>query len=221
MKEGLHETLIFSGISSAKKSASTPTAIGSRKTLYGSQVPGKPSRNNAMLNEMQSKLQKRKEKVDKEAYVVQTPENALPPTGLRGRSPSTEGDGGRRYSRDSGRHSWTPCSDYDPQRRISVDYSQYRKVSVDLDRKEELRIAKAVRKSSAKILGRGSPSMFEQGCNETVIKPVGESPIPQANIPPPSPVVMRYWKQCSSGAMEDTENNNDEDESGKHKLCYL
>ena len=36
-------------------------------------------------------------------------------------------------------------------RRVSVDYSHYRRVSVDMDRKEELALAKAVRKSSVKI----------------------------------------------------------------------
>ena len=53
-------------------------------------------------------------------------------------------------SRDSGRCSLTPSVDGDP-RRYSVDYSHYRPVSVDMDRKEELALAKDVRKSSVKI----------------------------------------------------------------------
>jgi hypothetical protein len=186
-----------------------------------------------MLSEMQSKLQKRREKVDKEAYVVQTPENALPPTGhkakhtytndvtrksstpLRGWTPPVD-YGPRRASKDSGRDSWTPTSDYDPNRRISVDYSQYRKVSVDLERKEELCLAKAVRKSSVKMLGRCSPSMFDPNVEEAVIQPMQDAPPPQANIPPPSPVVMRYWKQCSSADDTiDTDNANDDDKYGK------
>ena len=53
-------------------------------------------------------------------------------------------------SKDSGRCSLTPSVDGDT-RRLSVDYSNYRRVSVDMDRKEELALAKAVRKSSVKI----------------------------------------------------------------------
>jgi len=207
--------------SDQNRATSTPTGPSRPKSWHGSQVPGKPPRNNAMLSEMQSKLQKRKEKVDKEAYVVQTPENALPPTGqsikptsstpLRGWTPPVD-YGPRRASRDSGRDSWTPTSDYDPERRVSVDFSQYRKVSVDLERKEELSLAKAVRKSSVKMLGRGSPSTFEQNPEETVIQP----PPPHTHIPPPSPVVMRYWKQCSSTDVTiDSDKSNDEDKNGQ------
>jgi len=220
---GVEETpACAEGIASEQNRAtSTPTGPSRPKSWHGSQVPGKPPRNNAMLSEMQSKLQKRKEKVDKEAYVVQTPENALPPTGqtikptsstpLRGWTPPVD-YGPRRASRDSGRDSWTPSSDYDPERRVSVDFSQYRKVSVDLERKEELSLAKAVRKSSVKMLGRGSPSMFEQNPEETVIQP----PPPATHIPPPSPVVMRYWKQCSSTDVTiDSDKSNDEDKNGQ------
>jgi len=215
------------------RTTTTPTGTARPKSWHGSQVPGKPARNNAMLSEMQSKLQKRREKVDKEAYVVQTPENALPPTGhkprhtytndvtrksstpLRGWTPPVD-YGPRRASKDSGRDSWTPTSDYDPNRRISVDYSQYRKVSVDLERKEELCLAKAVRKSSVKMLGRGSPSMFDPNVEETVIQSIQDTPPPQANIPPPSPVVMRYWKQCSSADDTiDTDKDNDDDKNGQ------
>jgi len=221
--------------SDQNRATSTPTGPSRPKSWHGSQVPGKPPRNNAMLSEMQSKLQKRKEKVDKEAYVVQTPESALPPSGpkVRPLSNATDGNrksstplrgwtppvdyGPRRASRDSGRDSWTPTSDYDPERRVSVDYSQYRKVSVDLERKEELSLAKAVRKSSVKMLGRGSPSMFEQNQEETVIRNPKEI-IPQQtlNIPPPSPVVMRYWKQCSSTDITiDTDKSIDDDNNGQ------
>ena len=60
------------------------------------------------------------------------------------------GSSHRRMSKDSGRCSLTPSVDGDT-RRVSVDYSHYRRVSVDMDRKEELALAKAVRKSSVKI----------------------------------------------------------------------
>eukprot|EP00092_Neocalanus_flemingeri_P012070 GFUD01013013.1.p1 GENE.GFUD01013013.1~~GFUD01013013.1.p1 ORF type:complete len:1302 (+),score=446.81 GFUD01013013.1:135-4040(+) len=217
------------------RTTSTPTGTSRPKSWHGSQVPGKPAINRAIISEMQSKLAKRRDKVDKEAYVVETPESALPPTGQKPRPVSgTEGNrksstplsrgwtppvdyGPRGVSKDSGRDSWTPTSDYDPQRKVSVDYSQYRKVSVDLERKEELSLAKAVRKSSVKMLGRGSPSIFEQNV-EAVIQPTKETPPPQTNVPPPSPVVMRYcWKQCSSTADDtidtiDTENENDDDD---------
>jgi len=219
------------------RTTSTPTGASRPKSWHGSQVPGKPAINKAIIGEMQSKLAKRREKVDKEAYVVQTPESALPPTGQKPRplSCTTDGNrksstplsrgwtppidyGPRRMSKDSGRDSWTPTSDYDPQSRVSVDYSQYRKVSVDQERKEELCLAKAVRKSSVKMLGRASPSMFEPNV-EAVIQPMKETPSPQANIPPPSPVVMRYWKQCSSTADDDTIDskieNDDDDKNGQ------
>jgi len=211
---------------------STPTGVNRPKSWHGSQVPGKPGRNNAMLSEMQSKLQKRKEKVDKEAYVVQTPENALPPTGPKQKPPLHSTDrksstpmrgwtppvdyGARRASKDSGRDSWTPTSEYEGQRRISVDYSQYRKVSVDLDRKEELCLAKAIRKSSAKMLGRTSPSVFDSNSEENITqsKKLTTPPPVAMNIPPPSPVVMRYWKQCSNGGIEN-DDDVDIDKNGK------
>merc|ERR1711970_1617119 len=64
------------------------------------------------------------------------------------------------------------------------------------------------------MLGRGSPSMFEPNQEETVIHPPQETT--PANIPPPSSVVMRYWKQCSTtDASEDTENSNGEDKNGQ------
>jgi len=231
---GVEETpACAEGVASEQNRATTtPTGPSRPKSWHGSQVPGKPPRNNAMLSEMQSKLQKRKEKVDKEAYVVQTPETTLPPIGQKARPVSYTADGNRksstplrgwtppvdhgprRASKDSG--CWTPTSEYDPERRVSVDYSQYRKVSVDLERKEELCLAKAVRKSSVKMLGRGSPSMFESNQEETVIQPPQENtPLP-ANIPPPSSVVMRYWKQCSTtDVSEDTENSNGDDNKGQ------
>merc|ERR1711970_706721 len=64
------------------------------------------------------------------------------------------------------------------------------------------------------MLGRGSPSMFEPNQEETVIHPPQETT--PANIPPPSSVVMRYWKQCSTtDASEDTENSNGDDNKGQ------
>ena len=50
--------------------------------------------------------------------------------------------GDRRLSRDSGRYSLTPSVD-----GVEVDYSHYPRVSVDRDRKEELALAKEVRRS--------------------------------------------------------------------------
>jgi len=212
------------------RKTSTPTGSSRPKSWHGSQVPGKPAINRAIISEMQLKLAKRRDKVDKEAYVVETPESALPPTGHKPRPLSCTTDvnrksstplsrgwtppvdyGPRRMSKDSGRDSWTPTSDYDPQRKISVDYSQYRKVSVDQERKEELCLAKAVRKSSVKMLGRASPSIFEPN-TETVIQPMKETSQPFENIPPPSPVVMRYWKQCSSTADDTIDTNNEADD---------
>ena len=52
------------------------------------QVPGKPGRDNAFLSEIQNKLSKRRDKVDAESYVVETPDHlvveSLPPSGREG-----------------------------------------------------------------------------------------------------------------------------------------
>ena len=93
--------------------------------------------------------------MDAESYVVETPDHlvaveSLPPSGRSGDGDYSPGSAHRRMSKDSGRCSLTPSVDGDT-RRLSVDYSNYRRVSVDMDRKEELALAKAVRKSSVKI----------------------------------------------------------------------
>ena len=92
--------------------------------------------------------------MDAESYVVETPDHlvveTLPPSGRAGDGDNSPGASHRRMSKDSGRASLTPSVDGDT-RRLSVDYSHYRRVSVDMDRKEELALAKAVRKSSVKI----------------------------------------------------------------------
>ena len=86
--------------------------------------------------------------------MVETPDHlvveSLPPSGRGGDGDYSPGSSHRRMSKDSGRCSLTPSVDGDT-RRVSVDYSHYRRVSVDMDRKEELALAKAVRKSSVKI----------------------------------------------------------------------
>ena len=56
------------------------------KSHYGAKVPGKPKPSNAFLSEIQTKLSTRRDKVDREAYVVETPDHlvvveSLPPAG--------------------------------------------------------------------------------------------------------------------------------------------
>ena len=172
-------------------------------------MPGKPKKSNAFLSEIQNKLSKRRDKVDAEAYVVETPDHlvmveTLPPSGHLRSHDSDYSPGQRRMSKDSGRCSLTPSIDGDGQRRYSVDYSQYRRVSVDMERKEELRLAKEVRKSSVKIV-RGSPTMWDSdhgsGSETPTLK--DGSPETVSHLPPASPVVMRYWKQCAGADQED------------------
>ena len=188
-----------------------PNGKARPKSWYGSQVPGKPKRDNDFINEMQSKLSKRKNKVDAESYVVETPDHLVvvdrrdtPPTDCSPFMP-------RRSSKDSGRCSMTPSCDGDTHRRFSVDFNQYRRVSVDLERKEELILAKQVRKSSAKIL-RSSPSSWEQNTESAPAHPTEESPseIP-TDVPEASPVVMRYWKQCAGADSEENDVNEEDD----------
>ena len=38
------------------------------------------------------------------------------------------------------------------------------------------------------------------------------------NLPPPSPVVMRYWKQCA-GAEDDEEEGQNEEDQGEFETC--
>ena len=197
-----------------------PNAKGRPKSWYGSQVPGKPKRDNAFLNEMQSKLSRRKDKVDAESYVVETPDHlveSLPPSGPRRDRDTPPTDYSpfmqRRTSKDSGRFSLTPSCD--------GDFTQYRRVSVDLERKEELILAKQVRKSSAKMLRTSSsPCSWEQNMESPPAKSIEDSPSETpTNVPEASPVVMRYWRQCAGADSEEKEvdgaNDNDE---GKHKI---
>ena len=197
-----------------------PNAKARPKSWYGSQVPGKPKRDNAFLNEMQSKLSRRKDKVDAESYVVETPDHlvveSLPPSGARRERDTPPTDFSpfmqRRSSKDSGRFSLTPSCD--------GDFTQYRRVSVDLERKEELILAKQVRKSSAKMLcSSRSPCSWEQSM-ESPSKSIQDSPSETPiNVPEASPVVMRYWKQCAGADGEENEavDENDNDQ-GKTKL---
>ena len=202
-----------------------PNAKARPKSWYGSQVPGKPKRDNAFLNEMQSKLSRRKDKVDAESYVVETPDHlvvveSLPPAGPRRERDTPPTDYSpfmqRRSSKDSGRFSLTPSCD--------GDFTQYRRVSVDLERKEELILAKQVRKSSAKMLGSSrSPCSWEQNRESPSTKSIEDSPSETpTNVPEASPVVMRYWKQCAGDDSEENEvvDENDNDQ-GKDKLNIL
>ena len=193
-----------------------PNAKARPKSWYGSQVPGKPKRDNAFLNEMQSKLSRRKDKVDAESYVVETPDHlvveSLPPSGARRERDTPPTDFSpfmqRRSSKDSGRFSLTPSCD--------GDFTQYRRVSVDLERKEELILAKQVRKSSAKMLRSSrSPCSWEQNRESPSTQSMEDSPSETpTNVPEASPVVMRYWKQCAGADSEETdvddENDNDQ-----------
>ena len=212
-----HFINLIAGVASQKDKCLMPNGKPRPKSWYGSQVPGKPRRDNDFINEMQSKLSKRKDKVDAESYVVETPDHlvveSLPPSGARRETPPTDYSPfmQRRSSKDSGRFSMTPSCDGEPNRRFSMDFNQYRRVSVDLERKEELILAKQVRKSSAKIL-RASPCSWEQNV-ESPSKSKEDSPSePPPNVPEASPVVMRYWKQCS-GAVNDGNEVDDEDDN--------
>ena len=198
-----------------------PNAKARPKSWYGSQVPGKPKRDNAFLNEMQSKLSRRKDKVDAESYVVETPDNmvvveSLPPAGPRRERDTPPIDYSpfmqRRSSKDSGRFSLTPSCD--------GDFTQYRRVSVDLERKEELILAKQVRKSSAKMLrSSGSPCSWEQNRESPSTKSIEDSPSETpTGVAEASPVVMRYWKQCAGADSEENEVvDENEEEQGKDK----
>jgi len=176
---------------------STPTGPDRIKSWHGTQVPGKPKINRPLMSEMGALLAKRRDKVDKESYVSEGPDPVkvpelvcLPPSGPR--KPSTT-------SIDSGRG-----ESVEPTRQNSQEPGGYSRVSVDRDRKEELKMAKAVRQSSAKILGRASPGPnWVPNTPSTAPSPVTvkqeEDTVPGLA---PSPVVMRYWKQCSSSTAD-------------------
>merc|ERR1712032_546673 len=146
-----------------------------------------------LVSEMEGKLAKRRNKVDQEAYVSEGPDPVLPPpepvclppTGAR--KPSVA-------SVDSGRG-----ASIESNSRNSLEPGGYARVSVDQERKEELMLAKAVRRSSAKMLTRdASPNSLTSPIESPLT--VKQEVSPASSLPPPSPVVMRYWKQCSSTA---------------------
>ena len=157
------------------------------------QVPGKPKINRTLVSEMEGRLANRRNKVDAEAYVSEGPDPVvvppeppsprLPPSGVRKPS-SASMDSGRGASIESGLNS-----------RNSLEPGGYARVPVDQERKEELMMAKAVRRSSAKMLSRDpSPNLgLEQPQSPVTV-------VEAAPAPPPSQVVMRYWNQCSSTA---------------------
>ena len=156
-------------------------------------MPGKPKINKTLVSEMEGKLAKRRNKVDQEAYVSEGPDPVLPPpepvclppTGAR--KPSVA-------SVDSGRG-----ASIESNSRNSLEPGGYARVSVDQERKEELMLAKAVRRSSAKMLTRdASPNSLTSPIDSPLT--VKQEVSPASSLPPPSPVVMRYWKQCSSTA---------------------
>jgi len=198
---------------------------------------GKPQRNRAIIDEMQNKLAARRAKVDKESEPVPAPNIGKPPRPAsyaegrkisapagppsrgytppvdygpsRGRTPSDFGAEwtpvlNRKFSQDSGvqsrEHSWTP-----PATR-----SQYRRVSVDMERKEELMLAKQVRSSSVKIL-RMSPAPDSDAL--IAQKKEERFDVPNSSVPPPSAVVLRYWNQCTDGTPSTNEDQTKDEES--------
>ena len=121
--------------------------------------------------------------------------------------------GDRRLSRDSGRYSLTPSVD-----GVEVDYSHYPRVSVDRDRKEELALAKEVRRSSVKMRrcsGASSGTVWDSGDSTPRAEESPETVPGPGQQQPPSPVVMRYWKQCAGAEEdEDTEHAGDDIDQG-------
>merc|ERR1719447_1180909 len=174
--------------SEANKQTSTPTGQNRPKSWHGSQVPGKPKINKTLVSEMENRLAKRRNKVDQEAYVSEGPDPVLPPPEPVCLPPS----GARKPSVASGRGGSVESTS-----RNSLEPGGYARVSVDQERKEELMLAKAVRRSSAKMLGRdASANSFTSPIESPPT--VKQDVSPSSSLPPPSPVVMRYWKQCSS-----------------------
>merc|ERR1719228_3193053 len=55
--------------SEATRHTSTPTGTARPKSWHGSQVPGKPKPSRPLMSEMENRLARRRDKVDKEAYV--------------------------------------------------------------------------------------------------------------------------------------------------------
>ena len=154
-------------------------------------MPGKPKVNRSMVSEMESRLAKRRDKVDAESYVSEGPDPiVLPPEPPSPKPPKGNFRKPSTASLDSGRG-----DSIDPASRAStLEPGGYARVSVDQERKEELMMAKCVRKSSAKMLQRGSYSPIESPVT------VSQECSPPPNLPPPSAVVMRYWNQNSSTA---------------------
>ena len=152
--------------------------------------------------------------MDAEAYVSEGPDPVilppeppsprLPPSGVRKPS-SASIDSGRGASIESGLNS-----------RNSLEPGGYARVTVDQERKEELMMAKAVRRSSAKMLGR-DPSP-----NPGLDQPQSPVTVEEASPgPPPSQVVMRYWNQCSSTTDSGYfgEESMDQEEGVRGKFC--
>jgi len=180
--------------SAANKQTSTPTGQNRPKSWHGSQVPGKPKINKTLVSEMEGMLAKRRSKVDQEAYVSEGPDPVLPPPPEPVCLPPTGARKPSVASVDSGRG-----ASIESNSRNSLEPGGYARVSVDRERKEELMLAKAVRRSSAKMLTRdASPNSLTSPIESPLT--VKQEVSPASSLPPPSSVVMRYWNQCSSTA---------------------
>jgi len=231
------------GASGSSSGASSTTAIRP-KSWHGRLQPNK-----AVINEMQNKLAARRAKVDQESDTVPAPNIGRPPrsgqsgdknerkvslpTVTRGYTPPTSR--GRTPSMDFGAD-WTPVLNrkysqdsgvYTGSREMSgtppVTPNQYRRVSVDIERKEELMLAKQVRQNSVKILRMSpvnGPSLQQQresSVDELANVPVtsttcSTSATPAPDVSSPSPIVMRYWNQCT-GSDKAEESIDDTDET--------
>ena len=101
-----------------------------------------------------------------------------------------------------------------------MDYSHYPRVSVDRDRKEELALAKEVRRSSVKMRrcsGASSGTVWDSGDSTPRAEESPETVPGPGQQQPPSPVVMRYWKQCAGAEEdEDTEHAGDDIDQGQN-----
>ena len=60
---------------------------------------------------------------------------------------------------------------------------------------------------------RSSPSMWDSGDTTPRNESSPETVPAPGNLPPPSPVVMRYWKQCAGA--EDDEEGEEEADNGE------
>merc|ERR1712198_295372 len=103
----------------------------------------------------------------------------------------------RRMSKDSGRCSLTPSIDNDPQRRFSVESTQYRKISVD----------SCISKDQTER--NSSPNLWDSDGSETPTIKDGAS----------SPAVMRFWKNAAGADEEEGEQVEENDENNLGKSC--